>query len=137
MDLKTIIVAALLIGLAGCSHGTLGEIASRRGEALEATSNDELAGAYAHTKSTFGASRTLRTEMERRSMFSGEEWARIDAGKVRVGDSESLVWAAWGTPEEISDFLTDKGRSRVLTYELKGRRVYVDNGIVTGIGSGR
>lgn len=137
MDMKTIIVAALILGLAGCRQGSLGEIASRRGEALEATSNEELAGAYAFTKSTFGPSRTLRTEMERRAMFSPEQWARIDAGTIRVGDSESLVWAALGTPEEHSDLLTEKGRSRILTYELKGRRVYVDNGIVTAIGSGR
>jgi len=138
MDLKTLIVAALLsAGLAGC-HGSPSEIGSRTGEALAATPDNELVSAYAYSKATFGINKAkIRGELERRAVFTPDQWSKIDRGVAGIGDTEMLVFAAWGPPEATSDLLTEKGRSRILTYELKGRRVYVDNGIVTAIGSGR
>lgn len=133
MDLKTLIVAAALLGGLGGCQGSPAEIGSRTGDALAATPDNDLVTAY-----SYGVNRAkVRSELERRSVFTPDQWARIDRGVAGIGDPEWMVFAAWGPPERTSDLLTEKGRSRILTYELKGRRVYVDNGIVTAIGSGR
>jgi hypothetical protein len=134
MDIKTLIVAALLAGLAGC-QGSPAEIGMRSGAALEATPDREVVSAYGYSKSGLGENSKLRDEIERRALFTPEQWERIKAGQIRVGDHERVVWSAWGAPKSVHDLTTAAGRGRVLYYETN--RVYLHDDVVTAIGSGR
>lgn len=74
----------------------------------------------------FGGSKNMRAEIERRGVFTADQWARIDAADIRLGDSPSLVIAALGTPDKSRVQTRTDGTTLVWLYEPKGiyARVY-------------
>lgn len=124
--MRSVIIAALLLGLAGCS-GTVAEVGSRRGTDLEATPTAHVAEAYgegAHGH-LFTSTAPLRAELERRSAFTPEEWAMIDAKEIRVGASEELVLASWGSPDRTRRGVSAYGGSTLWVYEHDNGDSYV------------
>ncbi|MFN7019884.1 MAG: hypothetical protein ACK4WH_00975 [Phycisphaerales bacterium] len=73
----------------------------------------------------------LRTELERRSWFTDDEWRRIDAGQLQIGDRGDVMVASWGIPDRKSSFLDAHGKDEVFTYHFA--TVVVRNGRVTAI----
>lgn len=125
------LIVFALAGLTGCA-GSVAELTMKSPEALQAEPSENLAYAYGWDRN-IGPSKKVRTELERRGTFTAEEWARIDAGKVHVGDSEELLWCAWGVPnDEVKH--TSAGGSFKIAYYNRGRRaVEISGGRVQSI----
>lgn len=134
LSLCLIVLAA---GLVGCATGSPGEIATRRGDALVATSSPELISAYAwelRSPSLLKDNATaLRAEIDRRHLFTEEQWARIETKKIQVGDPEIVVWASWGPPDQINRLTTASGERRALSWHNSSSLVYIEDHKVAAI----
>lgn len=130
---RTIGYVLFIASVAGCT-GSYAEMAARSPEAIKQLPNDQVVAVYASQRA-WGESKKYRAEIERRGLFTQEQWSKIDRKKVAIGDPESLVWAAWGNPDDVSTLTTTNGSSRVLYYgDHAENRVYIENGVVTAIG---
>lgn len=90
--------AAAACLLAGCT-GTLYK------NATELQAEPTLNVALAHGDSRvypMGNTKKFETELDRREAFSPQQWEKIKAGKIGVGDPQELVAAAWGRPSRIT-----------------------------------
>lgn len=82
------VLLALII--AGCAHSP---------DRLGKWTDIQLCSRYGSMKTNmFGKGETpsIRAEMERRNLFSQEEWADIDANKIAVGMNTCALYASWG-----------------------------------------
>lgn len=76
-------------------------------------------------------SKKVRTELERRKLFTDEEWASIDRQIILVGMREIAVYASWGYPYRTNTTFTSEGADKQLAY---GRHyIYIGDGHVTSI----
>lgn len=127
----------LSTALLGCAAGSPGEIATRRGEALASTSSPELISAYAWERKApslvHDNETVLRAEIDRRNLFSDEQWSRIETKSIRIGDPEILVWASWGPPDRIHKLTTASGERRALTWNDSRSLVYIEDHKVVAI----
>lgn len=87
----------VLAALGGCA-GSPWEISNRSGEQLEDTPTERILWAYSSGRSQLEPSKNLRAELERREVFTAEEWERIDSGRLQLGDSKEMVLATYGEP---------------------------------------
>lgn len=127
----------LAVGLSGCAAGSPGEIATRRGDALLLTTSPDLVAAYAWERKSPSLlqdnATALRKEIDRRHLFTDEQWSRIEGEKIRIGDPEPVVWASWGPPDRIDSLTTAAGERRGLVYEKTVSIVYIEDGKVAAI----
>lgn len=100
---------------------------------LTTQSNGALANGYGIVRDS-----EVRAELERRKIFTSQEWPLIDAKSVAVGMSELALLASQGLPGiygGVNTTVTASGASKQYVYRLteyhKPTYVYVDNGKVT------
>jgi hypothetical protein len=121
---RVILLSAFLMMVGGCAvKDSPVEVASRRGDALIGTDTDRLVCAFGHNRSFWGVQdKHLRAELERRAIFTPEQWAMIDNKQIAIGEPEWLVWCSWGAPDDVDEFTSGSGTTRTLWY----KRGYTD-----------
>ncbi len=65
-------------------------------------------------------SNRIQGELNRRNVFTDEQWSQIRLGKIHIGDTSMVVLAAWGQPRDISETATALGKWTVWTYSESG-----------------
>lgn len=45
----------------------------------------------------------VRTELERRHLFSADDWKRIHSARIPIGTREEIMWCQIGLPGEFGD----------------------------------
>jgi hypothetical protein len=78
------------VSLSGCAHSP---------DRLAKWTDIQLCSRYGSMKTNmFGKGETpsIRAEMERRNLFSPDEWKDIDAKKIYVGMNTCALYASWG-----------------------------------------
>lgn len=89
-------------------------------------SNEDVVYAY----HWHGKGKRMRAEIERRGLFSADEWGRIDSGRIRLGDRELVVMASWG-PASVHRTTATWGTASVWDYGHAD--VVFENGRVVAI----
>lgn len=85
------------VALSGCIHMP-SYTASLTGSELRRVSEFDLCAAYASTES-----KRLRTEIDRRSLISPEEWTKVAGHQVTEGMSTCSVLASLGVPATVEE----------------------------------
>lgn len=122
----SVLIACLLAGCAGSPM----ELSSRPPEKLQQVEVSDLAVAYGVNQG-----RSIRTELERRGVFTSDEWSQIDQKKFGVGATRCHVLAAWGYPSSVQTEQDASGETRVYEYRFKSSRVTMRNDRVVTIRS--
>jgi hypothetical protein len=130
--LHHILSAALAVTLIGCAGSPM-NMASLSPAQLATQSDAALANGYGVIRDP-----EVRAELERRKVFTRQEWQLIDAKSVAVGMSELALLASQGLPGiygGVNTTVTASGASKQYVYRAtdyhKPAYVYVDNGKVT------
>lgn len=127
-------IVSISLAMAGCK-GSYAEMAMRSPDEIAKLPDDQLVAVYANERGRWGENEKFRREITKRGLFTPEEWDRIDRKTFRLGDKEEVVWAAWGTPDDVSTLRTGDGVSKVLVYgDRADNRVYILNGRVSALG---
>lgn len=106
-----------LLTISGCA-GSPSEINSRSAEKLVEVDTRTLCGSYGSQNSPFSMgspSKTLRSEIERRGVFTPQDWALIDAHLIKPGMSELALLASRGYPNSSSKTETESMKTRYWT----------------------
>lgn len=119
-----------IIFLAACAHSP---------EYLAKRTDLQLCSRYGSMKSNMfgkGEAPSLREEMERRNIFTPQEWELIDANKIEIGMSLCALKASWG--ESVRDNVTSTRYGSSVQHVYKcgvcshpNAYVYTENGRVT------
>ena len=134
MRIVSLLLCCCLFVLPACK-GSYAEMAMRSPDELQALPKDQLVAVYANERGKWGENKKLRAEVERRQLFTPDQWAKIEKGTFGVGDPEGVVWVAWGKPDQIHTLTSGAGVSRVLVYgDHADNRVYITDGRVTALG---
>lgn len=75
----------------------------------------------------------IRAELERRQVFTEDEWQLIDSRKIRIGSRKLVVIASWGKPKNINTTITRFGRREQWVYGDYRPYVYFDEEFVSAI----
>jgi hypothetical protein len=125
----TVVFAAFMIGCAGSPMS----LASLSPAQLENQSNASLAQGYGVIRDS-----EVRAELERRKVFTQQEWQLVDAKSVAVGMSELALIASQGLPGiygGINTTVTASGATKQYVYRATTYHsptyVYVDSGKVS------
>lgn len=100
-------LAVLLMTVSGCASSNAQLSTMSDWEVL-----NELDGPRIMSPNREGA----RAELDRRGVFTTEEWGRIAKRDVRIGDRKILVRAAWGSPARQSNSVSPLGKIDVWEY---------------------
>lgn len=119
--LRALVVLAVI---AGCSA-----YAGRSESDIATASDDELLWDYG--KHGLPA---VRAEIEKRNLFSDEEWRAIDRRVVYIGMSEAALFASWGWRPADFSYIASGVKAR--EYRYGSRTVLVINGRVAEITAG-
>jgi hypothetical protein len=130
--LRHFLSAAFAVTMIGCAGSPM-NMASLSPAQLATQSDATLANGYGVIRDP-----EVRAELERRKLFTQQEWQLIDAKSVAVGMSELALIASQGVPGiygGVNTTVTASGSSKQYVYRAtdyhKAAYVYVDNGKVT------
>ncbi len=106
---------------------------------LESRTEDDLCSLY-YNPIRFSKVEVLE-ELLRRDLIDTDALRTIDRGNISVGMSKCQVYAAWGYPWEVNNYVSGNGRSQYLVYAYRGihgymvphSSVYLRNGRVQSI----
>lgn len=90
----SIVAIVSLFALSGCMTALV-DMSMGSDAELARASDWDVADAY-----YIGKGKRIRAELERRGLFTPDEWGRIDRERVQVGDRAIMVVAALGKPRE-------------------------------------
>lgn len=79
---------------------------------LEKKDTPTLIHAYSSVVNVHQAPRVEKV-LKDRGVFTDDEWARIKAQKIRIGDSMDVVLASWGAPDDKNEVLTATGKTSI------------------------
>lgn len=118
--------------LAGCAGSPIA-LSSASDEELRAQPVERLCVAYALMKPV-----RVRAELDRRALFSAEEWRAIEGGRWWIGMSEAALICSQGKPAAVNQTITAAGVSSQYVFEecrtyCPRRYAYVRNGVVTAL----
>ncbi|WP_290890620.1 hypothetical protein [Arenimonas sp.] len=130
--LRPLAALSFALTIAGCASSPLALSVAGK-DALQAESADKLCFAYALMKPA-----GVRAELERRQLFTAQEWQRIEKGYWWVGMSEAALLCSQGKPAVVNQTVTAAGVSSQYVFEecrsyCPRRYAYVRNGLVTAL----
>ncbi len=105
-----VVVAVLMPVMSGCANSPYA-LALASDETIASTHSAHLAHAY-----NWDGNKRCRAELERRGVFTPADWTRIDNGEIRIGDTQLLVLAAWGSGLVVSKRVSAHGTVEVWDY---------------------
>jgi hypothetical protein len=130
--LHHIFCAVCLAAFIGCAGSPI-NLATLSPTQLATQSDLSLANGYSRIRDT-----DIRSELERRKVFTQQEWQLIDTRSMAVGMSELALIASKGVPSiygGVNTTVTASGPSKQYIYREtnyhKPSYVYVENGKVT------
>ncbi len=146
MKCSLLATASLLLCLAGCSTANMTarhrlnwggtfSLAIMSDKEIAKVDTEQLCGF--HGFHVLGTKR-IRRELERRDIFTPEEWTIIDKQQIAIGKSKLLLLASWGYPTDTNRTTTAKGvfvqwiyQKPTVNYEAA--YVYTRDGIITSM----
>lgn len=127
---KSILAIAAVSILTGCAGSPIA-LSKMTTSELQQYDDKALCASYYYMHSD-----TVKAELKRRNTI--KDWARLDAKKIRIGDSEATLVCTKGLANKINKSVGVYGSHKQWIYGIRGRGfstihyVYTKNGAVTG-----